>query len=460
MESRPVEKSLPVEMVCVASRSQRMHPDDLQRMKQTISWELEPEFPQMGRSAWIRLAHPFEAQSGSETQVIKSLKLKGVGLRDHRGGTHRPSNSAYRRPDAHLGFDQDGGFCELWSPPSPMGGLSLSRAIVEYATANELCAAGPIAEVPLFLYRYPGMAGFRDDSGSVSDLAVMVAGLPSDTPARADHLVHYARQEEPVQAVLRDWTRDHVGDREFDWSQAQLTVWRDYGKRLREFHNCGFYRHNSHPCNIGLGPRGVFFVDLDSTRHLLECSPRLRALQVLRDAGAIFNIIDYAIRSAGIRFGRQRVRDQRPGGRSVLELLLSRRSAPGVRGGEGGGECDVIRLMGHVVLRHRGDQRRAGSGRAWYREFMAQRHSQRGRGVDGPALFSRLMPGLATPYSESRLAYQGASLSRPKSVWRPSYFSANDRAARSTTVSRRLQRIAVNRWPGRLELGLKPGGQN
>src|SRR5262245_35049574 len=42
-----------------------------------------------------------------------------------------------------------------------------------------------------------------------------------------------------------------------------------------------------------------------------------------------------------------------------------------------------------------------------YQDFMTERRSQRGRGVDGPPLFCRLMPGLATPYSLSRVAYQG-----------------------------------------------------
>jgi hypothetical protein len=406
-----VNNPLSAELVCGATLCRHMHPDDLSLLEQTVTWRREPEFPRMGRSAWIRLAHPFRSPSGEAAQVIRSLKVKGVGLRDHRGVTKRPSTGVYRRPDAHLGFDESGGFCELLSAPAPMGGLTLSRAMIEYTTASELCAAGGSAEIPLLVYRYSKMAGFRDDSGSVSDLGVLVAGLPADTPIRADNLVHYARQPAAVQAALRHWARDHTGAENFNWADAQLALWREYGKRLREFHACGFYRHNSNACNIGLGSNGVFLVDLDSTRSLLECSPYMRGLQVLRDvAGALFHIIDATLRSAEIK-SVENAADMNDA--AIDAFLCSYFSDVSCHTFQ-----EVKIIAGSIASEFWDTWSRSvdevpengGSAGREYRQFMTERHSHRSRGIDGPALFSRLMPGLTTPYGQSKVAYQGGPL--------------------------------------------------
>lgn len=156
MELREVEGQLSVTMVSASNASQSMHPDDLDLAEQYISWKLTPYFPRLGRTAWVKLAHPFAAQCGEETQIIRSLKLKGVGMRDHRDRIHRPSNEVYRRPDAHLGIDDSGAFCDLWAESAPLGALAFNRAVVEYTTAYELSTARPISEIPLFLYRYSG----------------------------------------------------------------------------------------------------------------------------------------------------------------------------------------------------------------------------------------------------------------------------------------------------------------
>lgn len=68
-------------------------------------------------------------------------------------------------------------------------------------------------------------------------------------------------------------------------------MWSSYGSALCEFHSLGFYLHNANPTNLGLGQHGVFFVDLDSTRMLVECAPEVRALQAMRDVvGGLFHI--------------------------------------------------------------------------------------------------------------------------------------------------------------------------
>lgn len=410
MELREVEGQLSVTMVSASNLSQSMHPDDLDLAKQVISWRLVPDFPKIGRTAWVKLAYPFAAQCGKETQIIRSLKLKGVGMRDHHDRIHRPSNAAYRRPDAHLGIDDDGAFCDLWAPSAPLGALAFNRAVVEYTTAHELSTAGPISEVPLLLYRYSGLEGFRDDSGSVSDLAVIVAGLPADTPARADCLVHYARQSPTVQTALGIWARSHAGGSEFNWTTAQLALWREYGTVLRAFHNRGFYRHNAHPSNLGVGPHGVFLTDLDSTRHMLECPPRVRALQALRDvAGAVFHIIADTIRSEEM--------DSVEGARKTQDALVDaflnsyfpevpRRVFEDVKAVGG----SMTRELWGKWVNHFDESAEAGSlSDSNFEGFVTQRHSQSSWGVDAPVLFCRLVPGLATPYSLSRAPYHGGA---------------------------------------------------
>ncbi|WP_377309278.1 hypothetical protein [Phytohabitans flavus] len=386
-------------------------------MEQVIAWGLMPEFPEIGRSAWVKLIHPFEAPCGQGTQVIRSLKLKGVGLRDHRGGMHYPSNTVYRRPDAHLGIDEDGVFCEVWSAPAPMGALALNRAIVEYTTARELCAVGPISEVPLFVYRYTKLEGFRDDSGSVSDLAVLVAGLPTDSPVRADNLVHYAKQSPSVQAALRGWARAQTGDGEFDWAGAQLALWGDYGKRLREFHGCGFYRHNAHASNLGLGAHGIFLVDLDSTRYKLDCPPRTRALQAVRDAATgVFHVIADTVRSGELRSVEHAMSIHR-----MLVNAFLRSYFPEVptRAFEDL-EADTGLLTSTLWEKwDRGTFRPSGwaqgiSGKVGvenpakieYQQFMTERYAYMTQGLDIPALVCKLMPGLARISSLSTNAYE------------------------------------------------------
>jgi hypothetical protein len=408
MGPRFVDGPLQAALVCASALSQRLHLDDLESVEQVITWTRTPEFPEIGRSAWIELTHPFEAQCGHRTQVISSLKLKGVGLRDHRGVTHHPSNMAYRQPDAHLGIDDHGMFCELWSARAPMGALALTRAVVEYGTARELSGIGPISEVPLFIYRYVNLEGFRDDSEGMSDLAVVVTGLPAETPARADSLVHYARQDPTVKSVLRDWARTNTGDHEFDWGRAQIALWRDYGKKLREFHGSGFYRHNAHSSNLGLGADGVFLVDLDSTRHMMECAPRIRTLQAVRDTvGGVFHIIADTVRSGELgSIGSASAMH----GQLIDAFLGSyfpdvpRLAFEELKADAGPITSELWEKWAEGTFVATGVENPA---EFRYQQFMTERYARMTRGLDLPALWCKLMPALARLHSLSTVAYLG-----------------------------------------------------
>lgn len=405
-----VENQLSMTMVSASNLAQSMHPDDLDLAEKVISWRMMPDFPRIGRTAWLKLGHSFAAQCGQETQIIRSLKLKGVGMRDHRDRIHRPSNEVYHRPDAHLGIDRDGAFCDLWAESAPLGALTFNRAVVEYTTAHELSSSGPISEVPLLLYRYSGIEGFRDESGSVSDLAVIVAGLPADAPSRADHLVHYAKQSPAVQTTLGTWARSHTGSSEFSWATAQLALWREYGAVLREFHSRGFYRHNAHPSNLGLGPHGVFLTDLDSTRQMLECTPRVRSLQALRDvAGGIFHIIADTIRSEEMDSAESAATTQEALVDAFLSSYFPEVPEEVFENVKGAGESMTHELWGKWVSQFDNAVEIGRASASNFERYVTQRYSQSSWGIDAPVLFCRLIPGLATSYSRSNAPYHGGA---------------------------------------------------
>jgi hypothetical protein len=61
---------LAVDVVSATAWAQSLHADDFGRMEDMITWRTVPTFPIMGRSAWMRLAHPFEAECGGAIVTI------------------------------------------------------------------------------------------------------------------------------------------------------------------------------------------------------------------------------------------------------------------------------------------------------------------------------------------------------------------------------------------------------
>jgi hypothetical protein len=302
----------------------------------------------------------------------------------------------------HLGIDEHGRFFETPAAAAPMGAITLRRALVEYSTAAELSRSGPISAVPLLLYQYTRMGGFIEDSGAPSALAAIVVGLPADRPERADCLVSYGDQAPGVKVALRRWRTGQRDGVDFDWMAAVRTLWSEYGRVLRRFHHCGFYRHNANPRNLGLASQGIFLVDLDSTRHLLDSPPQTRALQVLRDvSGGLFHITTSIVDSP--LHNLYTPGEIVAGGLLVDYLRAYFPDLPADAFADVNATAETILTQVWKDRRARADDDLATENplSAEYQQFMTRRDWLRTRAIDRPAIFCSLIPDLAMPYAQS-----------------------------------------------------------
>jgi hypothetical protein len=405
---------LAADLVTATAHAHGLAREDVSRIKSIVEWRILPPIDSVGRSAWIPLRTPVTVECNQTSVTLGSLKIKGVGLRDHRGAIHHPSPAPYRRSVQHFALRETGEMYQTTGAPSPLGAITLPRAVAEFVAAGELSrCGGAISSVPLLLYRYPGLPPFRDPSGATSELAVLVAGLPTDFPHRGDRLLSYGAQSEATQTVIRRWAEAGLGLQSFDWLTAISKMWGSYGSALCEFHSLGFYRHNANPTNLGLGQHGVFFVDLDSTRMLIECASRVRALQAMRDVvGGLFHI------------GSSILASRLPEHFALEELLDARLSYTFLSSyfpaAPQGLLREAARASDSVFTAMWDRQSALGFGEAMFaadrevddfHDFMATRDRVRTRAIDRPALFAELLPAVVALYQYA--SYSGQHLPPP-----------------------------------------------
>jgi hypothetical protein len=263
---------------------------DLKKIEKIVSWECQPFFPRMGRSAWYRLQEPIWVTCADREIPVRSVKIKGVGLRNHRGEVAKPSPSLYRRSIAHLGITSRGEFTEAFGSHSPMGGIALDKAIVEFYASSLLAQHDCCSQVPLQLFQYcePDLACQIGDSAPMP-CAVVVSGHPNEHYQRADIIVNYPFQPEQVKRLLNPLTGSpHIEWSSRSWLEAVSRMWHLYSRNLRKLHEAGLYRSNASPSNYGYCPEleNIFFIDLDSVRPLSECSAFTKPLQIMRDVSS------------------------------------------------------------------------------------------------------------------------------------------------------------------------------
>src|SRR5258705_13972733 len=114
-----IQPMLKQSLVC-SSPACELGSADLEAITKIIGWESQPFMPKMGRSAWYRLRKPTLALAADRPVTIRSVKIKGVGLRNHHDELSKPSSLLYMRTIAHLGFTDTGDFLEVFGAPSPM----------------------------------------------------------------------------------------------------------------------------------------------------------------------------------------------------------------------------------------------------------------------------------------------------------------------------------------------------
>lgn len=273
-----------------------------------VGWEKNPPFYRPGRTGWLKLDKSINISTKGSFDTIKSLKLKGIGYCNDKFEITQPTDLYFNRIFPHLGFTKEGEFCLVESDQAPLGGLEFGRAEMEYYIAKKLFENGCPSVIPIRLYKYS--KGFTSSKGD-SNLAVVITGLPVDTPFRADCAYRYDNKLDfdnpmnnhwPFSSPQSDEEREHVESlikllklQENENASLDLIsyFYKKYGQTLRKFHTAGFYRYSGSLDNYDYCPKTdqVYLIDLDSSRMLEECTDIEKPLQVIRDlASAFFNL--------------------------------------------------------------------------------------------------------------------------------------------------------------------------
>ena len=266
-----------------------------------VAWKQKPLFVKMGRTGSTPLEKPLHIETPRGPLTLHTLKVKGIGLCDHRGQVEPPTTREHYRIHPHLGFTPKGEFVPVLSKAAPLGGITLPMARAEYEIGRTLLRHGCPAQIPLRLYVFdePHMV-FDPPDAEPQPLAVVVSAVTTRSFVRANNIFNYALIDENTRGELDGW-RQHL--RIVGEPHRELALIREVGRRfaraLRGFHEAGFYRYSGQPDNYAYctATDEVFLIDLDSSRPLHECSEIEAPLQLLRDvASALYGVTAYMLR--------------------------------------------------------------------------------------------------------------------------------------------------------------------
>jgi hypothetical protein len=274
--------------------------DELESLLKIASWQIKPQFPYPGRTAWYAFKRPVHLKNDKE-KTFCAAKLKGVGAWNPEkvhlySGVHeeacgetpiQPTTNEYKFTSsmAHFGFTDDGCFKVVFSEPAPFGGILHRRAVQEYENALRLLAHGVQAIVPLLVARLPDCYKFMDQ-----DMGIVVALSEEIEPYRL-HLIHFGEnelteREQKYYAGLRQ-SIGISGDFLDEKIRLQMinTLAGQIGKLMHDFSAAGLYRHSGgwEDLSFCIKNKGIFLTDLDSSRCLAELTPCTKPLQILRD---------------------------------------------------------------------------------------------------------------------------------------------------------------------------------
>ncbi|MDJ0617068.1 MAG: hypothetical protein QNJ63_10030 [Calothrix sp. MO_192.B10] len=261
---------------------------ETQALGNIISWEVQPKFFRIGRSAFQLLKKPIVIP-GSDLK-ISSIKLKGVGARTHSGDIIKPTTLAVHNNNPHLGFNKHGDFIPVKSTPAPIGAITLERAYREFNVSKALIKVGCPSIIPISVYKYlDSELKFSLSKTKSEVLGVVVTGIPQNTYLRADSVFKYKTLDKKEQKKLNEWMK-HLGIvNSVNPALSLITeLSRLYGRTIRKFSEAGFYRYSGAPDNYSycVDTGEVFLIDLDSSRLLEECSSIEKPLQIMRDAAS------------------------------------------------------------------------------------------------------------------------------------------------------------------------------
>jgi len=264
-----------------------------------IAWEVTPPFSKIGRTAHFCLKQPVTVNAA--LPLIRSLKIKGVGLRNQAGEISFPTTRPYFRANPHLGILNEGVFSPVPSEPAPLGGISFSYAQREFINAEHLLLAACPCQIPIGLYRYNELdLEFEHNKHNEKEpLAVVVSGLPGHLDVRGDAALNYEAADIQTRKVLDEWAKQMEITLGVNPGLSILTeLYSLLGGTLRKFSSSGLYRYSSTPDNISYAAEvgKVFLMDLDSSMSLETCSATAKPLQVMRDtASALFHLAAFLL---------------------------------------------------------------------------------------------------------------------------------------------------------------------
>ncbi|NEZ65134.1 hypothetical protein D0962_20540 [Leptolyngbyaceae cyanobacterium CCMR0082] len=268
------------------------------RLIQLLTWDgVTPPFSSVGRTAFVALPDVLPVL-GSQTRVIRSLKIKGIGLRDYAGIISPPSVTPYYRANMHLGFDAKGQPISVASEPSPLGGMTLTRAQTEFECSKTLYDSACPAELPVAIAFYPDLE-FSAPGTITSNLGAVICGLPARGPARLDELLvnKKGHREFLVQSLEDMGLESHY--------ELLCYIYTKIGETLNKFHKSGFYRYSGHPGNFIFDSelQEAILVDLDSSQLLEKVLANTKKAYIARDiVSAIYHLGAYVLRSDNIAY--------------------------------------------------------------------------------------------------------------------------------------------------------------
>ena len=179
--------------------------DELEDLLKVASWQTQPHFPHPGRTAWHVFKKPVHMKNDTG-KTFYAAKLKGLGVWNPQNfplysGVHErafccdapalPSTFEYKFTSSipHFGFTEAGCFKQVYSEPTPFGGILHRRAVQEYDNSYKLLAHGVPALVSLLVARLPACYKFMDQ-----DMGIVVSLSEEVEPYRL-HLIHFGENE-------------------------------------------------------------------------------------------------------------------------------------------------------------------------------------------------------------------------------------------------------------------------
>lgn len=275
------------------------------RLDDLVAWNEVPEFPKIGRCAYLKEKVRF---NGQEENML--IKLKGVGYKSHLNKIAQAENRAVYNRNPHLGIDNRGSFFHVCSEPAPVGGLCLNRAVKEYQVAQQLISVDCPAAIPLRVYKYIDPTMFFDNpkTNSVSHLGVAVTCMPARYAYRGDVLYTHSNNSSFENEMLKEWMRAlKIDDKNeamcYYYLLQKINAYT--GKTLRRFSEAGLYRYSSAPDNFTYIPKfdEVYIMDFDSCMELKRLNEIEKPMQIMRDvASGLSYLITYLTNPKNIEF--------------------------------------------------------------------------------------------------------------------------------------------------------------